>query len=245
MINNHFKIIVPLFNTEEWVKYTINSIKKQKYQNFECVIINDMSTDNSKEIILKQIYNFEKIKFIDNQEKKYALRNIYDGTNYLNPQNEDVIVVLDGDDWFANDKVLDLLNENYQDDTLLTYGSYIEYPSGNKGVYSRELPEEVFTNNTFRNYPWSTSHLKTFKYKLWNNIKVEDLKDEFGNFFKMTSDLALMIPMLEMSGERTKYIDEILYVYNLKNPLNDHKIDNILQVKTENFIRNKERYKRL
>jgi hypothetical protein len=48
-----------------------------------------------------------------------------------------------------------------------------------------------------------------------------------------------MFPMLEMSGHRAMYIDKLLYVYNLDNPFNDHKVDNTYQMKLENEIRNK------
>ena len=50
-MNSHFKIIVPLYNVQEWIKLCLRSIKGQTYRNFECIIIDDISTDNSVEII--------------------------------------------------------------------------------------------------------------------------------------------------------------------------------------------------
>jgi hypothetical protein len=50
-----------------------------------------------------------------------------------------------------------------------------------------------------------------------------------GKFYQMTWDKAMMIPMIEMAGERYKYIPEVLYVYNNSNPINDHKVDSSLQ----------------
>jgi hypothetical protein len=61
----------------------------------------------------------------------------------------------------------------------------------------------------------------------------------------MTWDLAFMFPMLEMSGDKSEYIDKILYVYNVGNPLNDHKVDNTYQIILERQIRGKEKYKRI
>lgn len=97
----------------------------------------------------------------------------------------------------------------------------------------------------FRQDIWKATHLRTFKYKLWKNIKKEDLKDQNGDYFKMTWDLAIMLPMLEMSGNRFAMIEDVLYVYNRENPLNDFKVDRSLQVSLEKHIRQKKKYGRI
>jgi hypothetical protein len=66
-----------------------------------------------------------------------------------------------------------------------------------------------------------------------------------GKFFIMAWDLAIMFPMLEMSGEKFKCIDEILYIYNDDNPLNDFKVNLQLQLNLDKFIRSKEKYNRI
>lgn len=239
---NCFKIVIPLYNTEKWIRTCINSVKNQTYQNYECILIDDLSTDNSQMIILDEIENNNKFRIITNSEKKYALQNIYEGVRLLAPKDEDIIVVLDGDDWFANNKVLDLLNKAYGDDCLITYGNYIEYPTSIVGRFCKKIPAQIRKTRDFRDYDWCTSHLRTFKYKLWKNIKISDLKDKAGNFYRMAWDLAFMFPMLEMSGDNFKFIEDIMYVYNVHNPLNDHKIDPRLQMALEKEIRNRKPY---
>ena len=76
-------------------------------------------------------------------------------------------------------------------------------------------------------------------------INIEDMLDDDGEFYKMTCDLAIMFPMLEMAGENSKYIKDILYVYNNSNPLNDHKINNQYQLKLEQEIRNGRKYNKI
>ena len=61
----------------------------------------------------------------------------------------------------------------------------------------------------------------------------------------MAYDQAIMLPLLEMSGPRCKYISEILHVYNKENPLNVDKIKTQEQVRTAQEIRNKKPYERL
>jgi len=243
MKDNHFKIIIPLYNVEKWIKICIRSVRAQSYKNFQCIILDDLSTDKSVEIIQKEIQNDERFKLIINEDKAYALKNIYDGINISNPKPEDIIVTLDGDDWLAEKNVLEKLNTIYKNKRCwLTYGSYAEYPSGRRGKFAKRIPKEVTNKNAFRAYEWCSSHLRTFKYHLWEKIKREDLLDSEGQFYRMTWDLAFMFPMLEMSSYKALYVEDILYVYNMSNPLNDHKVDNSYQVKLEQEIRSKKVY---
>lgn len=240
---SHFKIVVPFYNVEKWIKICIRSIKAQDYKDFQCILLDDMSTDNTANIVREEIGNDPRFTFVEVQEKAFALKNIYDGIALSSPDPEDVIVTLDGDDWFARRDVLTVLDMVYRNsDCRMTYGSYAEYPGGKKGKFAKQIPPEWISQRILRQSPWQASHLRTFKYDLWRRIKLEDLQDQEGNFYRMAWDLAFMFPMLEMAGQRSVHIAEPLYVYNMSNPLNDHKIDNSLQVRTETEIRQKPPY---
>ena len=209
-MSNHFKIIIPFYNVEKWIGLTVKSVKAQKYTNFQCIVVNDISTDNSLEVVKNVIDGDSRFVLIDNKEKAYALKNIYDAIEYSSPSPEDIIITLDGDDWLASADVLSYLSDFYDKKRCwLTYGSYAEYPSGIKGKFARQIPEDIIRMSSYRTSQWMTSHLRTFKYHLWNNIDVKDMKDESGKFYQMTWDLSFMFPMLEMSGNKHKYIDEI------------------------------------
>jgi hypothetical protein len=136
-------------------------------------------------------------------------------------EDSDVIVEIDGDDWLPNSSVLTKLNEIYNDPNVwITNGSFI-YSNGQKGFSSRQKIDE-----NLRTYRMTCSHLRTWRAFLWRNIKEEDLKDETGEYWKVTGDLAFMFPMLEMSGdEHYVFIEDTMYVYNEQNPINDHKVN--------------------
>lgn len=51
MMNPLVSVIVPLYNYEKYIKWCLKSIFKQDYDNFEVIIINDCSTDNSVEVV--------------------------------------------------------------------------------------------------------------------------------------------------------------------------------------------------
>jgi hypothetical protein len=244
--NIKFKIVVPFYNADKWIGKCIKSIKRQTYKNFECVLIDDMSTDSSLKTVRKYIEGDKRFSLITNTDKKYALENIVNGIDALCCDDNDVILIVDGDDWLATCYSLSRLSDAYSSqDCWLTYGSYIYNPTGMKGIEPSEYPDSVVKANMYRNDDWRASHLRTFKYFLWRNLNIDLLKDKTGNYYKMAYDQAIMLPLLEMSAERSKYISDTLYVYNKTNPLNVDKIKAKEQYNTAQEIRNKDPLKRI
>ena len=114
-----------------------------------------------------------------------------------------------------------------------------------RGVEPSEYSSEVIENNGFRKDKWRASHLRTFKYKLWKKLNQEDLKDEDGVYYTMTYDQAIMLPLLEMAGNRSFFVSDVLHVYNKSNPLNIDKIKAQQQFDLAQKIRRKKIYERL
>jgi len=243
-MDNIFIIVVPFYNVEKYIAKTIKSVLAQDYKNYGCILVNDKSTDNSLEICENLVGDNPHFKIINNETKKCSLENIYNAIHGYTPNNS-VIVILDGDDFLFGKDVLTHLNETYKkENCLLTYGSYVNLSNKRKGKFAKQIPDYVIKNNDFRKHEWCTSHLRSFKASLFKKIKKKDLCDENG-FYTITGDLAIMFPMLEMAGERSKYIDKILYIWNDLNVLNDHKKDNAKQIMVERILRGGKKYVRL
>jgi len=241
-----FNIIIPLYNAEKWLSRCLRTAAAQDYDNYRVIVVNDCSTDDSSAVIEKEIKNNDKFSFITTDKNGGALNSTFVGIQHAQPNDEDVIIILDGDDWFARKDVLTILNNVYTDnDCLITYGSYIEYSSNVRGKFSRQLPENVINDKLFRSSLWMTSHLRTFKYKLWKNVSREDVLGPKGQIYKMAGDLPVMFPMLEMAEERSFFIEHILYVYNRTNPLNEDKVNHHLQLSIDAEVRKKPIYPRL
>ena len=138
-------VIIPCYNSEKTIKHTLSSLEKQTYDNFEVILINDGSKDNSDEII-----------------KNYLSRsNIR--CNYINQENEGVsvarnvglkrakgkyITFLDADDIYNQDfiKILTmLLNENEADTAYCCYSRDI------KKIY-RYTVEQYEKESALQNY---------------------------------------------------------------------------------------------
>ena len=245
MKDNHFKIIVCCYNVENWITANINSIKNQTHKNFHCIIVDAKSSDQTvakAEELIKDDIRFE---ILQNEERKFALQNIYETAHYSDPNDEDIITTVDGDDWLIDKTALAKVNECYNQnpEIVLTYGNYVFYPEGTPSEL-KAYPEDVVNNHEYRKYKWLASHLRTYKFKLFKHLKREDLIASWDNkFYDMAYDMPLMYPMLEMSGGKWKFMPDVLYVYNVVNPLNENKVDIPAIYRVENEVRNKTKYK--
>jgi glycosyltransferase involved in cell wall biosynthesis len=112
--------IVPCFNSQDYVKETIESIKSQKLHDFECIIVNDGSTDKSAEIIGKEIEDDNRFLLVNTENKGVAsARNLA-----LQMASGKYILPIDSDDIVMGDYAYDAVNfleEN--DDFSLYYGA--------------------------------------------------------------------------------------------------------------------------
>lgn len=225
-----FVVVIPSYNNSEWAEKNLRSVFEQKYDNYRVIYINDASTDNTLSRVNECVAKFEqghRVELWHNQTNRGAVDNIHRAVHSC--LDDEIVVLLDGDDWFSHDRVLEKLNEVYADSSVwLTYGSYIEYPNYSYTVanFSRKLPRKVIEKNEVRNFTkkhWCLSHLRTFYSSLFKKIKIGDLLYE-GKYFDTAYDLAFMIPMVEMAGSHAKYLREVFYIYNRATPLNDNKI---------------------
>lgn len=94
-------VIIPVYNTEKYIEKCLKSLANQKMQDFEVVIVNDGSTDNSKEIITKCIKN-KLVKNVTYLEKENG--GLSDARNYgVQNAKGKYICFLDSDDYLEND----------------------------------------------------------------------------------------------------------------------------------------------
>lgn len=248
-MSRKMKIVVPTFNTEQWIERCLLSIKNQLFENWECVVINDASTDATGKVIDSlEFLKDERFTVIHNEVNVKALKNIVDGFNYLDCQEDEecIMMVIDGDDFLFSEWSLEIVNEAYTryPQTLITYGNWIGYPDGTTSN-CKPYDSNIVANNSFRYAPFTASHLRTFKSKLWYSIKEEDLLDDEGNFFEAGWDVAFMMPMLEMAQERHLFIPNVLYSYNRFNPISDFRVREEKQNSAVDIIKKRTPYRRI
>lgn len=242
-----FKIVVPTFNTEKWIARCLLSIYTQAHQEWECVVINDASTDRTREAIdsLDFVKNDARFTVIHNQKNLKALKNIVEGYKILRTHEEPeaVLMVVDGDDFLFSEYALTIVQQAYeQTGCVLTYGNHVHHPTGGKSN-CEPFPAEIVINNSFREYKFISSHLRTYKSKLWHMIADADLRDDNGEYYAVGLDVAIMLPMLEMAGTKLVFIPNILYCYNRFNPLSDDVINQSEQHRVEMRVRSSKKYR--
>jgi hypothetical protein len=79
------------------------------------------------------------------------------------------------------------------------------------------------------------SRLQFRRWYHWKNIKAEDLHDASGKFIRRVDDKAFSFPMLEMSGERSCFVDEVLYLFRTERTPYDGPDQNYGKDKSEKW----------
>ena len=246
-LDMRFHIITAMYNVEEWIEENIQSLKEQTCENFQAILVDDLSTDDTVNLARAAIQDDDRFQLIVNQERKFKTRNVVEAIEAANPDPEDVIVMVDGDDRLAHKEVLKKLESVYRlKHCWMTYGSFSDSQGvRNKGC--RPYKKSVVVGHRYRQTKWIAYHLKTFKFKLWKqlnmdifhitdsevknvllrtllklrfrtwhhwkDIEAKDLHDSSGKYIKRVDDKAFSYPMLEMSGDRACFIDEVLYIF--------------------------------
>ncbi len=233
---------VTLYNSGDIVERTLGSIMSQTYKNFVCYITDDLSTDNSADIVENFIKGDDRFHLIRNTKKRYQ------GGNYdlicrdtEGVDDEDIFIEVDGDDWLPDSKVFDRVVNHYESGDIWIANGCFRYSDGRKG-----FSQPVTNINNLRKGAYTASHLRTWKIFLWRAIKPEDLRNENGNWWDCACDLIFMYDMFELSGlEHYKFMSEINYIYNESNPLNEHKQYMPKISKMNQMTRNKQPKKKL
>ena len=106
--NNDSKvsIVIPLYNAEKYISETIDSVINQKYTNWECIIVNDGSTDNGEKIVLEKIKGNDKFKYISEENSGPGKARNY-GASMASGK---YLLFLDADDIILDDYLLDGVN---------------------------------------------------------------------------------------------------------------------------------------
>lgn len=268
---NKIKIIIPFYNPGDFLEACVNSVLTQNYDNYEVLFINDSSTDGAAEkFIPGKILKTDEVgdvSWVDSHPilsktkcknifewktsiRMTALKNIHSGVMGFATDPNDIVVLLDGDDWLLNKNSLSYINEFYEKnpDCWMMYGSS-QWTDG-RPCCARPYTEDDYKLG-LRKVPFKVSHIRTFRAGLYHSIAKQDpdfkcMLNGSGEFYRMTYDVAMFLPMLEMAGlEHVFYNNKKLYVYNRGNPISDDKVNQILQWEIHEEICHKSSFKKI
>ena len=159
-INPLVTIITPTYNRASFIKQTIESVLNQTYQNIEYLILDDNSTDNTKEIVSS--FNDPRIKYIYNNSNQ---GNLVVSTKGMNLASGYYLGVVDSDDFLELTCIEECINNIGNAGMIYTQAQYTGDKEGVvpncKYKYSKENLLRVFM----------TFHFRMFKTELWHQVK--------------------------------------------------------------------------
>ncbi len=211
MMSNEVVFISPMYNARDHLEDLVSSIKEQRNNRWRHIIIDDMSTDDSYEYAKKLTEGDSRFEVRKNKEKKWALKNVVEVSREFENDTSKIIAVIDGDDALCNENTVDIILNAYEDPELDTAWTAHTWDINSLNI-SGEIPEKI---NPYQ-WPWQTSHLKTWRATTLLSISDDNFKNLDGEWFQRGYDQALYLPMLYISHKR-KYINEICYLYRINS----------------------------
>jgi len=217
-IQNRFVFVAPMWNASSFLPKLLHSICGQSYDNWKLIIIDDISNEIEKNLSSQIINDFktfrggiysDRIVDIWNSEKKWEVENVLNGISLC--VDNDIICRIDADDWLVDIDALMILNSVYNKhkfDVLWTAHRW-EYSERN---ISGPMPP----NSDPYKHPWVSSHLKTFRKYLLNDVKRENFCGEDDSYIRMAGDQAIMLPALYHS-KKYAYYPRVMYHYTIKD----------------------------
>lgn len=206
-----FSIIIPMYNSEKFIDRAIQSLLNQTYKNFEIILVNDCSTDQTLLVCEKYIKSNIKLLDLDKNLGVSNARNI----GLQNAKGE-YVLFLDSDDWLDRN-TLYLLNENIKNSDMLVYG--VVYNRNDKQV-AQPLPTigKFSVTNLFsmESTLFDVSILHWVTNKVFNLSIIRKNNLLFDQTLKMGEDLDFCMKYLE----KIKFItvlDKYLYYYDRTN----------------------------
>tara|TARA_Y100000310_G_scaffold343189_1_gene449713 strand:- start:1624 stop:2424 length:801 start_codon:yes stop_codon:yes gene_type:complete len=216
--------VVPFRGKFELLERFIMSLFTQLNDNWEAYIVDDNSTHSIEEEkkIITLIQSDPRIHYFWNSERHGPLHNVYNVVVNSLKHKGDVAIIAqaDGDDWLLPEATTYILRLHEKFD--ITYGQFIRHapdtPWDKVVGHCAEYPLGVRLSNSYEDYPWLASHLKSFKRKCFLEIPYEMFIDpRNGRFWDSSYDMAYMLPMLKMADSNQIVFNPIItYVYNME-----------------------------
>ncbi|MFN5183738.1 MAG: glycosyltransferase family 2 protein [Bacteroidota bacterium] len=139
-------VIMPAYNSEEFIAEAINSVLIQTFPDWELIIIDDGSTDKTREIVSPFLKDKRVKYFYQENKKQGCARN-----NAVKHAVGDYLSFLDADDLYHPNKIEIQINyfKKQNPDLVFTQGWCIEGGTGKESVTERNVIQGLFTGLTF------------------------------------------------------------------------------------------------
>ena len=216
-------IIIPIDNVSSCLEICLNSIQNQSYPYFEAILINDGSTDNSKEICEEFVFRDKRFKYIELKDAGFSnVRNI----GILNSSGE-FITFINGKDFVNNNYLKELYDNSVKYNSEIVIGSYNEFNEVDNNYYFYAGPyreEQYLNNDIVDNIPKLIKYRENFE----SNCGILFHKKLFNNVLfpvnKRFDDVSINYKLF-LESRKITYINKELYTYRIRKESITHNIN--------------------
>ncbi len=203
-----FSVITVVKNDKYKILKTINSVKSQKFKDFEYIVVDGKSTDGTSQIIKKNLRKNKYNKHIIKKDK-----NLYQALNYgIKISKGEYIVILHSGDLFYNNNTLNKMSENIK--KIDAISGNILYKKGNKVV--RFWNYKIKKLNKFSAFKVAHTSLVV------KRLIVEQIKG-YDSQYNISSDTDFILKLSLVKKLRFKYLNEIFVIMESGGLSNSYK----------------------
>ena len=229
-IKPKISIIVPVYGVEKYIERCIKSIKNQTFNDFECLIINDGTKDNSITIAEKVINEDSRFVVLHKENGgQGSARNLG-----INNAKGDYIAFIDSDDW-TEINYLELMYKKILEDDADICTCDVLYININNDIEKKYMnnPNGYYENNDYLMANWYISNFmfdKLFKKDIFSEIR-------FDTSLKTNEDVFILFELL--FDKKIVSVHEFLYNY-LQRPASTSKTISETYIEDRIKIKNKQ-----
>ena len=198
---NRVSIIVPVYNTKDYIIRCVDSLVNQTYKDIEIILVNDGSLDNSIDLVNEK-YDDDRIVIVnqDNMGSGQA-RN-----NGIKKASGDYLFFVDSDDFIDKDTISIMMNKMINDKVNLVICDYYKYFSDDNKIHINNIPNYDCNNDKQSVIVMPGAVCKLFKKEIFDKYDIKFLP---GVFFE---DNAIIPFACAVSGKYA-YVNKPLYYY--------------------------------
>lgn len=202
--------IVPIYNVERYLKECLDSIQQQTYPYFECIMVNDGSTDSSASIAEEYLFD-NRFRLIHQQNQGLsAARNT--GIQHVS-ESSSFVSFVDSDD-FIHPTFLEKLIIHIEEDVDLIEGSYEKFKDGDKPQFYLQPTNKIEIISKKEIISKTTSaELRVSAFP--RLIRKSILSDQFFPIGWTFEDLAVF-PELVLFSRKWIKTQDIIYAYRIR-----------------------------
>jgi glycosyltransferase involved in cell wall biosynthesis len=241
-------IVTPVYNAEKYLNECIESVLNQTYQNWEYVIVNNCSTDNSKEIAIKYSKKDKRIRVHDNKKFLKLMQNWNYSMHQISPKSK-YCKVVHADDWLfpeCIEKMVEVAEKNTSvgivsayrlDETRINLDG-LPYPStivSGRLICRLSLLENIYVFGSPTSTLIRSSNIRA-RDKFYEEHSIHADEEVCYEILKK-ADLGFVHKVLTYTRRHNESVTSLIKIYNT------HKIRMLIVLKKYgSFFLNKEEY---